>query len=359
MTPIAVKLSGNDSNVVEQLATWKAYTGITPAHLLVFGSQAHWTDATGEFIWASGMLRYLKAGVPLVASIPMCPDLPGAIVEVGSGLRNAEFTRAAKALAGRVQWIRLGWECNGKGFGWGRKATDAQYLAAWNRITDLFLAVSPDFRFIQNFLADPQDSTASFSRLATRNLHLVSLDLYYYPEFTSENPSTAFGGYRDGKVGLETVRNAAKQRGLPWAIDEFGVRADSGPFVDHVADYLKLYPAQWACWWDDNSGFRSRISDGQSGSTGERFKARFGPPAPDPNDLRIAELEAENKALVTKLAEALTLVTTTQQELDAATQRLTEANASLVEATNRATLAEAYRTKLKALWGEFSGLLES
>jgi hypothetical protein len=346
---MAVKLAGSDSTLATQLQQWTNFVGQPPVHLLTFGSMEGWSSNLGEFIWASGLLRWTKAGIPVVASIPMCPN-NGLLSEVISGKRDTEFRRAATTLAGKIKWLRIGWEAN-KGFPWTRNVTDSQYMEAWNRITDIFLSVSQDFRLICNFLADPHDGQAFLGRIPQKNLHCLSLDLYYYPEFTNTNPATAFAQYRDGKVGLEAIRKAADDRGLPWALDEWGVRENQGAFVDLVADYLEAHPAAWHCWWDDQAIYDSRISDGKAGSTGERFKVRF---RPKPVDPRIAELEAKVAQLQNAYDLAISDLSVSKQENEALTTRLAEALSRLTEATKRAEDTEGRIAHLKSLWSDLN-----
>ena len=342
---LGVKLSGGAAQAPEQLAGFTAFLGKAPDYLVAFGSDQAWSSPVGEFIWANGLLAYLKAGLPVVASIPLCPR-SGGLAEVVSGKRDAEFRKAATALAGRITRLRVGWECNGKGMGWGRTLapSDEQYRAAYEVVTDIFASISPDFRFIWGVLANPQDDAGFLGRLPGRNVHGIELDLYYYPEWSSTDPANAFAMYRDGKVGMESVRKVAVDRGVPFGLGEWGVRPNNGRFVELVAEWLRGHSeTAYHAYWDDNAVFACRISDGKSGTTGDAYRMAFGPPPPDPRDVRITELEQQVETFKSELA-------ATEQELDQL--KSDHAALTLNAATLTATVeqAKARVAALKQAW---------
>jgi hypothetical protein len=296
---IAAKVDGNDSSsFLASKNVFETWLGRPMDAFIGFTSMEHWSTPSGEFIamnYSKGL--YAALGIPVIWQIALCPNdesTTNYLTEVDAGSHDAEFEKAAESLADfRLQdefvYVRLGHEFNGNWYSWGQKkiagvenANGVQpedFVAAFRHVVDIFRSHSTRFRFVWNptlqFGAGADVYAESFYP-GDDYADVISFDIYWDTP-TSSDPAKFFTLARDAPAGLDWHADFAALRGKPIAFDEWGAHPDGGPFVDAMAAWFLAHPPLWHGYWDSNSGYVGKISDGLSGTTGERYEANFGP----------------------------------------------------------------------------------
>lgn len=290
--PLGAKFAGGADQILTYRSRFETFLNRAVDYSLVFTSQEHWSDGTGDFI-AAGYWKG-RAGMtdrPVIWSIPLCPDITPTtnwLTQVIAGTRDAEFATAAAALAtfrasDTEIPIRIGWECNGSWYPWSpdfasNSVSAADYVSAFRRVVDIFRAASS--RFVFDWNVNLKTSTLA----ATEALYpgdlwvdIISGDCYFNPTFDGTDSIAAFATLRDHATGLTWLAQFAATHGKRLAIDEYAAKANYGLWVDLMAQWLTQQDdLAWHCWWDSNAGnFPGTISDGLSGTTGERYLANF------------------------------------------------------------------------------------
>jgi hypothetical protein len=297
---LAAKVDGNSqSSFLTNKDTFETWLGRKMDAFVGFTAVDHWTNSSGEFIamsYSKGI--YAPLNVPVIWQIGLCPNddsTTNYLVQVAAGAHDSEFETAAKSLAtfrpeDAAVYIRVGHEFNGTWYSWGQKTINgvpnangvqpSDFVNAFRRVVDIFRSVeSQRFRFVWNpalRLGKAAGTYAESFYPGDDYVDVISFDIYW-DKPTNSDPAKFFEVARDAPAGLKWHAEFATSRGKPIAFDEWGANDDGGPFVDAMATWFVEHEPLWHGYWDSDSGYQGKISNGQSGTTGERYKANFGP----------------------------------------------------------------------------------
>ena len=150
-------------------------------------------------------------GRELIWSIPL--TMKGTpLSDVVRGLRDAEFRFGARAIAESqpTPIIRIGREMNGDWFAWAAAGHEADYIAAYRRVAEIFREALPGFSFDWCANWGPNDIPADLAYPGDDFVDTIGLDVY--DRKTDEEPAAR---WRDD------VLNAPY--GLAW-LDDFARR---------------------------------------------------------------------------------------------------------------------------------------
>lgn len=230
-------------------------------------------------------------------NVPLTTSAEPSLADAASGLRDSRYSQAANNIlatnGGTDQPIicRVAWEHNAEWFPWKAiTATEkASFVTAWRRLVDCFRAVSPRFRFewCPN-VPGGQVHSPEGTWPGDDYVDLVSCDMYYMAEWNNGDGVAHFNYIRDAAWGLNHLADMAASKGKPMTIAEWGVMAeyptapgvevDQSAYIDAMADWIASRKLLYHVYWDSNSAFKGRLSNGQYPLTAARFKQRFAHP---------------------------------------------------------------------------------
>lgn len=222
----------------------------------VYPAYASWAEMDGSN-WVtelmSGFQGRLNYGLPLLPR-----DRAGAWNDVLSGAHDYTFTNIATNLKNANRGdsvIRVALECNGNWFPWSVTwGTDSQFKQAFQRVVNLFRAVSPNFKFAYcwNIYTLPQGMPGGTSQVAQLDrfypgdsyVDLIELDFYDFYNVVAQNESQwAYAKNPVPGVGLDVITAYARSHGKGVWIGEWGGHSVYGPgdnpfFIRKVWEYF-------------------------------------------------------------------------------------------------------------------------
>jgi len=223
------------------LRKWEAWLDQPPSSVLAvdFYSDSTWESFFG-FSWLPGFWKKLNPARNIVWSVPL--TVKGTpLRDVASGLHDAEFEAAAKAISAAQPKaiIRIGWEMNTESMVWFAKGQEADYIAAFRHVVGIFRRYSVDFRYDWCPGWGAQDTPADAAYPGDDVVDYIGLDVYDFKfEGSAEQRWDTY--YLNAKFGLQWQKDFAGQHGKPMSYPEWGVGnfGDNPFFVQQMHDWF-------------------------------------------------------------------------------------------------------------------------
>ena len=238
----------------------------------------------------------MVTNAPLTVAPGRIPNV-GAPLATGSDLASAAagaydtyFLQCAKAMAAANTTspfiiIRPLWEFNIPGRLWTAPGKEADYIAAFRRIADIFHSVSARFliswcpNHTYSWSGSPYDVSLCWP--GDDYVEVCGMDVYMDSQFDLVSPNTettAWSYKRTASYGVQWLVDWAAAHGKPWALDEWGVDSDVPTYVRLQAAYMRDNGCLYANYWNSNSAKQCKLSDGQYPNTSAQFILEFGKP---------------------------------------------------------------------------------
>lgn len=263
------------------LQIWERWLKQKPSSVLGvdFYGQAAWEDFA-KLSWVPGVWRKLNPARNVVWSVPL--TMKGTpLADVADGRHDAEFEAAARAIAQAHPQaiIRLGWEMNLAEMAWFAKGHEAEYIAAFRRVVEIFRRHSTGFRFDWCPGWGPQDMPADASYPGDEFVDYIGLDVYDFKhEGSPEERWNNF--YVKAPFGLAWHREFARQHGKPMSYPEWGVgnSGDNPYFIQQMRDWFMTHEDNiaYAAYFDVNGAWPTQIDNGQFPQSQRLFQKLFG-----------------------------------------------------------------------------------
>ena len=212
------------------LQAWEKWLNQAPSSVLGvdFYGQSAWEDLA-RMSWVPGVWKKLNPARNVVWSVPL--TMKGTpLADVASGLHDAEFEAAAKAIAEAQPKaiIRLGWEMNLVDSAWFARGQEADYINAFRRVVGIFRRHSDGFKVDWCPGWGPQELNADLAYPGDDVVDYIGLDVYDYKQEGS--PQERWDTYYlNAPFGLQWHRDFAARHGKPMSYPEWGV----GQFGDN------------------------------------------------------------------------------------------------------------------------------
>jgi hypothetical protein len=263
------------------LQVWEKWLKQPPSSVLGvdFYAQSTWEDFSG-LSWVPGIWKKLNPARNVVWSVPL--TVKGTpLADVANGMHDAEFEAAAKAISdaqpGAI--IRLGWEMNLASMAWFAKGQEADYIAAFRRVVEIFRRYSKDFRYDWCPGWGPQDSAADIAYPGDDVVDFIGLDVYDFKyDGSPEDRWNAF--YLKAPFGLEWQKDFAERHRKSMSYPEWGVGnfGDNAFFIQQMHDWFvnNQNNIAYAAYFDVDGLWPTQIDNNQFPKSRELFRRLFG-----------------------------------------------------------------------------------
>lgn len=277
-----------------ELAPAEAWLGRAVGHTLCFIIASSWVGLVGEAKaqaatqYASGRRPHWALGTADVAS-----PLAG----VAAGTYDAYYVQVAEAIAAADPFpeifVRVMWEQNlipaSTYFPWAAEAgQEANYIAAFRRVSGLLKAVSPRFKVIwcphvtTYFSGSPVNPEPTYP--GDDVVDIIGMDVYTIKVFDIDTGTvqSAVDNKFVSTYGLNWLVAFALTHNKPMAVDECGINVDNGEyFYSRIARLVRSNTTSHIGLWDQNNvgapNFQDKLSNNQYPATSAQFLREFGP----------------------------------------------------------------------------------
>jgi hypothetical protein len=263
------------------LQAWEKWLGQTPSSVVGvdFYANTTWEDFS-KLSWVPGVWKKLNPARNVVWSVPL--TVKGTpLADVASGLHDAEFEAAAKAIseAQPNAVIRLGWEMNLDSMAWFAKGQEKDYVKAFRRAVKIFRRHSGGFKYDWCPGWGPQDNPADLAYPGDDVVDYIGLDVYDFKyEGSVEERWEKF--YLKAPFGLQWQKEFAAQHGKAMSFPEWGVGnfGDNPFFIQQMHDWFVKNQANiaYAAYFDVNGLWPTQIDNNQFPQSERLFRKLFG-----------------------------------------------------------------------------------
>ncbi len=239
-TPEGADAGGRETN----LRAWEETLHLPPSTLLAhdYYGKDTWEDMRA-LDWLPAYWARHNPRRELIWSIPL--TMKGTpLGDVARGLRDAEFRHGARVIAASqpTAIIRIGWEMNGDWFAWSAAGHEADYIAAYRRVVQIFREASPGFTFDWCANWGRNNMPADLAYPGDDVVDTIGLDVY--DRKTDAEPAAR---WRDDVLnaphGLAWLDDFARRRGKRISLAEWGLGLKNAPdnpyFVERMGEWLK------------------------------------------------------------------------------------------------------------------------
>lgn len=251
---------------------------------MAFANGTSWSNLLSNVTLYAG----LGATFPIHWSLAIPSDGTTTLAQVVAGTWDSNFTSIATTMLGarpndaRIP-VRIFWEFQFSVYPWYAVGNEAAFIAAFQRIVKLFLAVSNKFRFewCPN-ITTVVNGTAYNPALAwpgASYVDVIGMDFYYNPNFDSPTPATAWNDKLTSTYGLNWLTAYATTNGKAVGVGEWGIGQDNAQaYVDAMYNWVLANNVAYFNYFDINngSGFQDQLSNNQYPASGAEFIAKFG-----------------------------------------------------------------------------------
>jgi beta-mannanase len=243
-----------------------------------FYAENTWDDFT-RLSWVPGIWKKLNPERNVVWSVPL--TVKGTpLKEVADGLHDAEFEAAAKAISDAQPnaVIRLGWEMNLVSMAWFAKGQEADYIAAFRRVVQIFRRHSPGFKYDWCPGWGAQDSPADLAYPGDDFVDYIGLDVY---DFKYEGSASERWDkyYLNASFGLQWHKEFAAEHGKRMSFPEWGVGnfGDNPLFIQNMHDWFATNADRiaYAAYFDVDGLWPTQIDNGRFPNSQRLFRELF------------------------------------------------------------------------------------
>lgn len=265
---------GNDP---ADLARFERWLGCPVDGVAIHTGQAGWDDWSGSVGFQ--LLRWSGARRKLYWSVPLIPE-GATLARAAAGAYDARYARAARDIAagtsgGGTIDVRTGWEFNTSHMPWSSHGREREYVAAFGRFVDAFRSVSPRFRFEWTPNIGGADDPA-LSYPGDGRVDVIGMDAYYDRHWDPGDARVAWMRNVRRPYGFGWLEAFARTRAKPTAYAEWAVMSpDAAAYVDRAAAWFRHGRALYQSYWNSNSSFRGKLSDGAMPRVGAAFRSAF------------------------------------------------------------------------------------
>jgi Ca2+-binding RTX toxin-like protein len=268
----------NSAQRLNQFENWVG-RDVDGVHGYVGGSS--WGDFVSSSSWAASRL-WGPTGTDVFWSVPLITN-GASLSAAANGDYNQYYRQVAQNLInadreGDTIYVRTGWEFNGTWMPWSAGGKEGAFVNAFREFVDSFRSVSDRFKFEWNVNESYGGMDPSKAYPGDNYVDIIGMDFYYNPQWQGygESGREAFEHVRDQKFGLQWLENFAKAHGKPTAYSEWGTQGnDAANFVKAAKEWFDSHNVVYQSYWDSNTSYPGRLSDGSDGSTGSAYKAAF------------------------------------------------------------------------------------
>ena len=264
----------------QTLQVWEKWLKQRPSSVLGvdFYGETKWEDFH-KMAWVPAHWKKLNPARNVVWSVPL--TLTGTpLADIVNGLHDSEFEAAARAIAEAQPKaiIRLGWEMNISNMGWFTKGHEADYIAAFRRVVEIFRRHSGEFKIDWCPGWGSQDTPADQAYPGDDVVDYIGLDVYDYKhEGTPEERWETF--YLKAPFGLEWHRDFAARHGKPMSYPEWGVGnfGDNPFFIQRMHDWFVKNQDNiaYAAYFDVDGLWPTQIDNNQFPKSRDLFRKLF------------------------------------------------------------------------------------
>jgi hypothetical protein len=263
------------------LQAWEQWLNQAPTSVLGvdFYAENTWDDFT-RLSWVPGIWQKLNPARNVVWSVPL--TVKGTpLKEVADGLHDVEFEAAAKAIseAQPNAVIRLGWEMNLVSMAWFAGGQEADYIAAFRRVVQIFRHHSSGFKYDWCPGWGAQDSPADLAYPGDDVVDYVGLDVYDFKyEGSAGERWEKF--YLNAPFGLQWHKEFAARHGKRMSYPEWGVGnfGDNPLFIRNMHDWFVTNADNivYAAYFDVDGLWPTQIDNGRFPNSQRLFRELFG-----------------------------------------------------------------------------------
>lgn len=262
------------------LQAWEQWLNQAPTSVVGvdFYAENTWEDFT-RLSWVPGIWKKLNPARNVVWSVPL--TVKGTpLMEVADGLHDAEFEAAARAIseAQPNAIIRLGWEMNLASMAWSARGQEADYIAAFRRVAQIFRRHSSGFKYDWCPGWGAQDSPADLAYPGDDVVDYIGLDVYDFKyEGSAGERWEKF--YLNAPFGLQWHREFAARHGKPMSYPEWGVGnfGDNPLFVQNMHDWFVANAGNiaYAAYFDVDGLWPTQIDNHRFPNSQRLFRELF------------------------------------------------------------------------------------
>lgn len=267
---------GNSPSGVTAFESW---LGKPVDHVLAYFNHSSWTEFDSSAKWVSGL--WGATGHSMVWSVPLIAT-GSTLKAAGTGAYNDHYLKAARELlaaqpgSGDIV-VRTGWEFNGSWFPWAAKGREQDFIAAWHQFVDTFRSISPRFKFEWNVNHGDVGMNPETAYPGDAYVDIVGMDFYYNTGWDPADPEAAWKAMVTRSYGLQWHQDFAVSHSKPTAYSEWGIMSNNmGPYIQHAADWFAQHQVAYHNYWDSNSDYAGKLSNGTYPGSGAEFRDEFG-----------------------------------------------------------------------------------
>jgi hypothetical protein len=267
-------------NVVADVQAFESWLGRPVDGILGYTGQANWTDYDGSVGWATGVWSAIDRRV--FWSVPLIPT-GATLADAAAGMYDDHYKKAAKTLAAfrpqddKVN-IRTGWEFNGNWFPWAAAGKAADFASAFQHFVTAFRSASNRFVFEWNVNMGGTDMNPADAYPGDSYVDIVGMDFYWNTQWDPTDPVQAWDKMVNQTYGLKWHQDFAAAHSKPTSYSEWGIMSDNAAYyIQHAQTWFESHHVVFQTYWNSNTSFQGKLSDGQYPNAGAAYKTAFGP----------------------------------------------------------------------------------
>jgi Ca2+-binding RTX toxin-like protein len=266
-----------EGNSVTDVLNFEKWAGRDVEYLGVSTGRASWSDWVGSIGWAINNWKPIDA--TLRWSIPMFAN-QGNLTDAAAGAYNNYYLTAAQQLASAYPnqdkiIVRVGEEFNGSWMPWAAKGHEADYVKAYQNFVTTFRSVSDKFEFEWNVNVGDLGVDPTKCYPGDDYVDIIGMD-FYYDQYLPTDPTQAWNYMVNRKYGLQWLEDFASAHDKPSAYSEWGVEQNNaGSYIKSAAEWFENHNVLYQMYWDNNSAFPGKVSNGQYPDLGAAFLQAF------------------------------------------------------------------------------------
>jgi len=285
-TPVTLPMTGKDllgiycGNSVSDVQQFESWLGRPVDGILGYTGNASWSDYDGSVGWAVGLWGGIDRTV--FWSVPLIPT-GASLADAAKGMFNDHYRKAAMTLStyrpqdGKLN-IRTGWEFNVDWFPWTARNGKAQdFVGAFQQFVMTFRSVSDRFVIEWNVnVGDQGGMNPEDAYPGDAFVDVIGMDFYWNTQWDPKDQDMAWDYMVTRKWGLQWHQDFAANHGKPTSYSEWGINSDGPSYMAKAKTWFDTHPVLFHTYWNSNSAFSGKLSDGQYPKAGAQYKLQWG-----------------------------------------------------------------------------------